>query len=151
MNEEKTVAEETPEQKRVRELKAQLAAQRAARDAAKAPERAKNAVERLEQQIKDEAGLAKAQDAHGEANVMAVESASGLVVVKRDNHLQFKRYMDRGKFGTKENEELIARCLVYPSADALDGYIEKEPFLIQALAGAIGKLAGASADEFVGK
>ncbi len=142
---------ETPEQARLSALKAKLAEQRAARDAKQAAPRAAAATVQLEQQIKDEAALAEAQDTHGEDNVKAVTSASGLVIVKRDHHLKFKQFMDRGKFTTAALEEQIARCLVYPSADALDKYIELEPFLLQSVSGAIAVLAGAKSDEFTGK
>jgi hypothetical protein len=142
---------ETEEQRKVRELKAKLAAQRAERAAAMAPKRAQTELARLEQQLKDEAAFAKAQDVHGEDNVSAVTSQSGLVVVKRDNHLLFKQFIDRGKFTTAALEEQIARCLVYPSADELDRYIQREPYLLQAVSGAIAVLAGAKSDEFTGK
>jgi hypothetical protein len=142
---------ETPEEARIRELKAKIAAQRAARDTKMSAPRAASLATQLEQQLKDEAALAAAQDEHGEDNVRAVTSTSGLVIVKRDHHLKFKQFMDRGKFGTKELEEQIARCLVYPSADEFDKYAEREPFLLQSASGAIAVLAGAKSDEFTGK
>jgi hypothetical protein len=148
---EEDKAVETPEQVRLRELKAKLKAQREARDAKMAAPRAVSETAQLEQQIKDEAALAAAQDEHGEDNVRAVTSASGLIIVKRDNHLKFKQFMDRGKFTTAALEEQIARCLVYPTADLLDQYIVKEPFLLQSVSGAIAVLAGAKSDEFTGK
>lgn len=142
---------ESPEARALREAKATLAAARAARDVARAPARVKVELERLERQIRDEAALAAAQDEHGEENVRAVTSESGLVIVKRDHHLKFKQFMDKGKFTTAVLEEQIARCLVHPTPDELDAYIEKEPFLLQSVSGAIAVLAGARSDEFTGK
>jgi hypothetical protein len=157
VNEAKTAIEtlpspgESPEAMAVKELKAKLLAQRAAREAATAPQRAKSELERLEQQIKDEAALAVAQDKYGADRVKAVTSESGLVIVQSDHHLKFKQFMDRGNFKVAALEEQIARCLVYPTADELDAYIEKEPFLLQSVSGAIAVLAGAKSDEFTGK
>jgi multidrug efflux pump subunit AcrA (membrane-fusion protein) len=148
---ETLIENEAPEARAIREAKAKIAAARAAREEAKAPARQKRELERLERQLKDELALAAAQDEHGDENVRAVTSESGLVVVKRDHHLKFKMFLDKGKFTTAVLEEQIARCLVHPTADELDAYIEKEPFLLQSVSGAIAVLAGAKSDEFTGK
>lgn len=141
-------AAETSEAAKLKdELKAlQAARAEKAAVAAKATE-----VERLRKQLKDEHAWAAAQDEHGEDNVRRVLTASGLVIVKRDDHLQYKRFMDRADFSTKRLEEQVGRCLVYPDADTLDKYLELEPFKLQTIAGAVSLLAGSKDEEIAGK
>ena len=132
-------------------IKAELAAFRAQREAKTAPAREASELERLRIELADEIAIAKAEDDHGAENIRAVRSASGVIIVKRANHLLYKRHLDRGKFGTKELEELIAPNLVHPDADAFDKYVAKEPWKLQAAAGAIGVLAGFANDDLAGK
>ncbi len=138
-------------------LQEKLAAFQAEREAQLAPKKAEDEVAQLERQLADEQALADAQDAHGEENVRGVRTASGLVVVKRANHLIFKKYIDKADFSTKALEELIygkneaTRCLVRPDPDTLDKWLELEPFRLQAVAGAIGILAGAGEDTLSSK
>lgn len=141
----------TPDVDPAAKIKAELAAFRSQREAKTAPVRAASEVERLRLELADEIALAKAEDEHGATNVRGVRTASGVVIVKRANHLVFKRYIDRAKFGTKEQEELIAPCLVHPDPDAFDRYVALEPWKLQAVAGAIGVLAGFSQDDLAGK
>lgn len=140
-----------PEQSEVAKLKAELAALATSR-AEKAATAAKSTeAERLRKQLKDAQAMAAAEDEHGKDNVRGVQTASGLVIVKRDDHLQYKRFMDRADFSTKRLEEQVARCLVYPDVDTLDKYLELEPFKLQTIAGAVSLLAGSKDEEIAGK
>jgi hypothetical protein len=132
------------------ELKAKLAALKAEREAKLAPTEA-DRVAALERDLADAEAYAKAQDTHGPTNVLGVKTASGVVIVKRANHLSFKKFVDKNDFTTPALEALIAPCLVHPSADQLDHYLEIEPFKLQAISGAISRLAGNTSDEFQAK
>lgn len=132
-------------------LKAELAAFRAARSEKLEPARKASEVERLKRELSNAKAIAAAEDEHGAENIRPVHTESGVVIVKRDDHLQFKRFMDRADFSAKRLEEQIARCLVSPDADTLDKWLEREPFKLQTIAGAIALLAGSKDEEISGK
>lgn len=132
-------------------LKAELAAFREARTKALEPARKASEVERLKRELANAKAIAAAEDEHGPENIRPVHTESGVVIVKRDDHLQFKRFMDRADFSAKRLEEQIARCLVYPDGDTLDRWLAREPARLQTIAGAISVLAGSKDEEIAGK
>lgn len=121
---------------------------------ARAPELALlEQVEAEELAAKNAQAIADAEAAHGPMGkkVRAIETSNGVVIVKRPNHLLFRKFQDSGKVSTDECERLVRPCLVYPDAATFDRWAEEEPGIIVRAANACAQLAGIRAEEVAGK
>lgn len=103
----------------------------------------------LEQQVTDAEiaaadaeAMADAEEKHGAHKVKSIGTALGCVIVKAPNPLIFRRFQDRGEHKTSDMEALVRKCLVYPTATALDRIIEEEPATIARAANCVVELAG---------
>lgn len=110
-------------------------------------------VEAEELALKNAQAVADAEATHGPVGkkIRTVETSSGVVIVKRPNHLLFRRFQDSGKVSTDECERLVRPCLVYPDAATFDRWAEEEPGIIVRAANACAQLAGIRAEEVSGK
>jgi hypothetical protein len=135
---------------KARSRKLSLVAEREARAEA---ERFRAEVEEAEQSALDEEAIAKAEGEHGPvgARLRAVPTPLGVVIVKRPNHLMFRKFMDAGSLKTVDLEKLVRSCLVHPSAQVFDRILEEVPAVVAEIANECAALAGAQRKELGGK
>ena len=83
--------------------------------------------------------------------IKKVETSVGMIVVKKPNHLLYKRFLDSDKLDTTVANKLVRSCIVYPSKEEFDKIMEEEPHAIMRCANAVCELAGVRRDEVLGK
>lgn len=76
-----------------------------------------------------------------------VHSDVGAVIVKRPTMTVYRRFQDSGKTETKDYEQLVRPCILYPSRAEFDQLIEQRPMLLVHCADACIALAGLRASE----
>lgn len=110
-------------------------------------------VEAEELALKNVQAVSEAEASHGPVGkkIRVVETSSGVVILKRPNHVLFRKFQDSGKVSTDECERLVRPCLVYPDAATFDRWAEEEPGIIVRAANACAQLAGIRAEEVAGK
>lgn len=137
---------------RLAALRAQLAEVEAERDAAKDPEAE---IRAAELELANQTALFKAEREFGKLglHIAGLKTPDGrLVIVKRANHLLFRKWSEEiASADTNKAEELIRPCLVYPTRDAFEAITEEFPGMIGVLANLIAKLAGVGAEQLSGK
>ncbi len=106
-----------------------------------------------ERALKDERAIAAAVQEHGPigTKIAVVETRLGAIVVKRANHLHFKRFQDAESLKVVTIEKLVRPCLVYPDVSTFEQIMEELPAVWVPLANAISDLAGAKSKEAAGK
>jgi hypothetical protein len=75
----------------------------------------------------------------------------GVVIVKRPNHLLFRRFADAPQLTVAVCEELVLTCLVHPSRDVFEQLAEDFPGILAPLASKVSELAGVRAKDTSGK
>lgn len=136
----------------VRARRAQLDAEEAER----AQERSlAEQLEREERDLRDREAIAAAELEHGPLGkkIAAVRTDMGVVIVKRANHVLFRRWQDRGEksMQTEELEKLVRPCLVHPDVTTFDRILDELPATLLRVADAVSVLAGVRAQEVSGK
>jgi len=156
MTDERTPAQELAE---AREKLAALTARKAVRDA---DAEALRSLEKVRLALRDEEAIATAEEKHGQAleygsgpaegrKVAIVRTDLGAVIVKRPNHVLFKRFQDSGEANAEEFDKLVRPCLVHPDGATFDRYVEDQPAILGRVAGAVATLAGIRMKELSGK
>jgi hypothetical protein len=142
------------------ELEARLVAARAKRDEIARGRAAREElatmraqVEAEERAAKDDAAIAAAEAEHGPIGkkIAVVQTDIGAVIVKRPNHIHFRRFQDAGSTKSGELEKLVRPCLVYPPLSAFEALLEELPATLTRCADAVCGLAGVRAEEVSGK
>jgi hypothetical protein len=98
-------------------------------------------VEKAERDARNAAALEKAELEHGAKKIAAVYTDSGVVIVKRPNHLLFRRFQDAGEHSTMALEKLVRPCLVHPDGGAFETILEELPGTLLRTANAVTDLA----------
>lgn len=138
---------------KLREVKAQRAQLAAAR-AARAEERAAARALEVEQQaLRDEIALDDAIEKHGEVgtHLAVIETAKGMVILKRASSMKFRRFQDKGNANSEDVMALVRPCVVWPSPGELDVILEELPATLVRMASAVIALAGQGAGELAKK
>ncbi len=128
---------------RKRALEAQLAELREETPEVKAAREAR--------EMADLEALVAASEKHGARRVRAVETAEGDIIIKRPNHMHYRRFVDAEDAKSDELERLVRSCIVYPSADQVDRIFEELPATLNVVASAIVQMAGHRAENVAGK
>jgi hypothetical protein len=131
---------------RLRAAREAIAAARRSRAEADEP-RAQLAAEALA--LKNEEAIEVAEQEYGALNkrIRVVQTDIGVVIVKRAHPNVFKRFVDQGKHSTKECEELVRACLVYPTLAEFEAMCAEQPMLGVFAANAVSYLAGVRAED----
>ena len=134
----------------IRASRTAVANARASRSALQA---IKDEIEAEEQALVDEQALDKAEQEIGPIGkkIMVVETPVGSIIVKRANHLVFKKFQDMQSLKTADLEKLVRPCIVHPEASKVDRIFEDLPATLVRVANAVSTLAGARAEEVSGK
>lgn len=110
-------------------------------------------VEAAELEAANARAIAKAVEEHGPlgAKVAAIDTRLGVIVVKRPNHLHFRRFQDASEVTTETLDRLVRPCVVYPSHERFDAMLEELPAVLTELGREVSVLAGMKAKETAGK
>ena len=80
-----------------------------------------------------------------------VETARGIVSVKRANPLLYRHFVYAGKFTTNAFEKLVTPTIFYPSKEAAAEIFEDVPHALVQCADAVAELAGVRAKQIAPK
>lgn len=146
-------AKETELEARRAKAREELAAAEARRAARAADVALERDVEREELAARNAIAIADAEEKYGEIgrHIAIIETDLGVVIVKRPNHLLFRRYQDASKATTEAFSKLVTPCLVYPTVDAFERLLEQLPATLLRTANAVCALAGVRGEEVSGK
>lgn len=142
------------------ELEARIEKARSAREdrerkaaEAKRLERLREEAEAEELALKEDEILEELEAKHGALGkkIRRVSTSEGMIVVKKPNHLLFKKYQDKGSTDTIELDKLVRPCLVYPDKAAFDRIVEEVPAALMKAANAVCALAGVGKEDIAGK
>lgn len=140
-----------------KELEQKLADVRA-RQAAVEAKRAQTELEQLAEQLAKEEraleaaeALSKAEAEHGVGKVGLVETDLGPVVVKRPNHVLFRKFQDTESIKSIDVEKFVRPCVVHPTREQFDKIVEELPATLMRVANVVTRLAGARTEEISGK
>lgn len=124
-----------------------------AREAANAKAMLLHAVEAAELAARNESALADAEAAHGPLGrkIAAVDTDLGVVILKRPNHLLFRKFQDTGEATFEGVYRLVRPCLVYPDVETFDRWLEEQSGILARCGGAVATLAGIRAKDLAGK
>lgn len=150
---------EDEELKKLREQRDALRRQReeefaAARERQAEIERLKAEIALEEQRLRDEPEIDKAIAEHGPLNIRTkvIETPAGAVVIKRPNHLHFRKFQDKGdSIKTADVWDLVRTCIAYPDVKRVDKICEDYPGVLMELANAVSDLAGVRRSEVAPK
>lgn len=140
--------DETPEMQRLRELRMRRQALEDEREARAQPSIEEQiAIE--ERKVREAEKLAELEQQHGKVGkeIDIVDSEVGAVIVKRPTMNVFRRYQDSGTTETKDWENLVRPCVLYPSRADFDAMCEKIPMLLAHTANKCIHLAGLRAED----
>lgn len=110
-------------------------------------------VEAEERALRDEQAIEKAVAEHGPIGVKlaVMHTPLGVIIIKKPNHVLFRRFQDLGKHDVVECEKLIRPCLVHPDKTEFDRYATELPGTIIPLANLACGLCGVKQGEAAGK
>lgn len=136
-------------QERLATLRAERAKLVAARECVTVEEQ----IEQEELALANETAIAKAIADHGVLGkkIAAVETDLGVVIVRRPNHVFYKRFIESGESTTTEFEKLVRPCLVHPDKERFDAMCVEQLGILPRVASAVCVLAGARLKEQAGK
>jgi adenylate kinase len=107
-----------------------------------------------EQDLADEQALTDAIAKYGALGdkIQAVKTDAGLVIVKKPNHVAFRRFQDDTTKSMASVEVLVRPCVVYPTGARLDQMLEDRPAILSpGLSDAVCLLAGIETKRLAGK
>jgi transcription initiation factor TFIIIB Brf1 subunit/transcription initiation factor TFIIB len=139
---------ESDEDRELRELQSEIDALNDAREERAKPTKAEQlALKRREaKELKALEALEKEHGAVGK-EIDIVQSDVGAVIVKRPTMTTYRRFQDSGKVETKDFEQLVRPCILYPSRAEFDQLVDQRPMLLAHCADACISLAGLRADQ----
>ena len=82
---------------------------------------------------------------------LAVDTDQGVIIVKRPHSAVFRRFSDLDAPKHLDVEQLVKPCVTHPDRSRLDTMLEEQPAILNRLALAVGRLAGARAQDLAGK
>lgn len=125
----------------------------AAQSRAKRAQQLKEELETEKRALKDAQTLAELESKHGPVGkaIYRIDTSDGMIVVKKPNHLAFKKHQDSGKNNTDAIYKLVRPCLVYPDVSAFEAILESEPATLIRCGDAVCYLAGIRRSDWEGK
>jgi hypothetical protein len=138
---------------RIRKAKADRAELEQQRDEREQLEELRRQAQREELLTRDAPHVAKAEEDHGPIGVKiaVLETDLGAIIVKRPNHLHYRRYQNKGASSVEDLWALVRPCLVYPSAAEVEKILEELPGKLLPLANRVVELAGHREEELTKK
>jgi hypothetical protein len=142
-----------PVEAELAEVRAKRRALAAAREARAANTATADALKAEKEALADDEAIAKAEAEHGplKKKIYEVRTAAGLVIVKRPNHVLYRKFQDSAEQSVVELEKLVRPCLVYPPVEQFDRMLDDQPAILIPVADAVTWLAGFRAKENAAK
>lgn len=139
---------ESDEDRELRELTERVDALSQAREARAQPTKAE-LIALKKRELKEAEELDKFEREVGKVGkeIDIVQSDVGAVILKRPTMTTYRRFQDSGKVETKDFEQLVRPCVLYPSRAEFDQLVEQRPMLLAHCADACIALAGLRASE----
>ncbi|MBA3841098.1 MAG: hypothetical protein H0X39_00485 [Actinobacteria bacterium] len=147
-----SVADEHAQQELAR-IKAERAKLRDAREKREAASSLADELARERRALLDETAVEKAVVEHGKLGeaIAAIYTTEGVVIVKKPNHMHYRRLQDKGEYDSKAAEAFVRPYVVHPDKSTFDAYVESQPATLTQAFDAATYLCGARAKEAVGK
>lgn len=142
----------TEQRARIDAARAKKAESSLQREALEAKAAAEAEVFAAEREAADEAAIAAAIAEHGPigTHIGLVETRLGVVIVKRANHLVYRKFQDKEKDDAAFTR-LVRHALVYPDIAAFEKINEELPTTAVHAANVVCELAGVRSKETLGK
>jgi hypothetical protein len=142
------------------QLEAEIEAARKAREEfeaaqakAKRTQELKDELEAEKRALKDAQTIADLEAKHGPIGkaLYKVDTSDGMIVLKKPNHLLFKKHQDVGKNDSAAMYKLVRPCLAHPDVTAFESILESEPATLVRCSDAVCYLAGIRRSDWEGK
>lgn len=135
------------------ELETRKAEREAARAEKEALSEAREKIVRAKRALEDAEVIERFEDQLGDRGVKwdAVETAAGVVIVRRPHAATFKKFRDAGRYKSKDVEELVRPCVAHPDAQGVTDLLNDYPAVLDRLADVVFSLAEGRAREVAGK
>lgn len=104
-----------------------------------------------ERKLADLKALSAAEDELGVGKFAHVETPMGVVIVKRPNHMHFRKFIGSKDIGPDEAERLVHTCLVHPNKAVFAQIAEEYPAIPMQLASKCVELASGKQADLLGK
>lgn len=141
-------AEEDPRIAQLRELRARRAQLEEARRLKQDQHELERQLEAEAQAIRDEERLAELVEEHGAVGVELepVHTDFGMVIVRRCGALRYRRFQDEEKNDVASMTAFVLPCVLHPSRDTVEKWLDRQPAILIRIGQAIGRMAGIRAD-----
>ncbi len=96
-------------------------------------------------ELADMKAMRAAEESHGRfelRKIAAVKTEEGVVIVKKPNHVIYKKFRDTNEFDTEALFKLVKTCLVHPDLPKFEKLLEERPAVLERAANAVIELAG---------
>jgi hypothetical protein len=145
--------DQTPDEKRLAEVRAKRSALAAERDAREQAEAVAKQLAAEERGLRDDEAIAAAVEKHGavDQKIRLVHTDLGVVIVKRPHHILFRRYQESDNSSAEELEKLVLPNVVYPTRAEVEHLFQELPATLTRCGNAIAVLAGVRVKEVTGK
>lgn len=140
--------EEDPRVAQLRELRSRRKALEEAREAKQEQYELDRELEAEARAIKDEEKLAALVEEHGAIGVELepVHTDFGMVIVRRCGALRYRRFQDEDKNDVSSMTAFVLPCVLHPSRDEVEKWLDRQPAILIRIGQAIGRMAGMRAD-----
>ncbi|AKF06079.1 hypothetical protein [Sandaracinus amylolyticus] len=108
-------------------------------------------VEAAEREVADAKAIAAAEEKFGRDKIATIKTPLGVVIVKRPNHMHYRKFIGAKDIGPDEAERLVLTCLVHPSRAAFEQIVEEYPAIPTIAATQVVDLAAGRQEELAGK
>lgn len=142
-----STVDESPTEKRIRELK-ERAAERAK---AKEADEREAFLTRLEYEDMAAVELEKAEAKYGKGRAGVVMTDEGPVVLKAPEAPTFRKFQDRAKYETEPMLDLVLPNVVYPTRKAFEDLNDRLPATLARCASKVCELGGQRVKDLEGK
>lgn len=138
---------------RLQNARAERARIEAARTQRDAPALLLAEVEAEERALRDEQAIEKAVCEHGPlgGKIERFDTALGVIILKKPNHVLFRRFQDLSTYNHVECEKLVRPCVVHPDLSTFERYITELPAIMIPLANLACALSGMKVGAAAGK
>lgn len=141
----------TDEEQRIAEAEAKLEQLERAREERAAKAAKARRLEDLERSVADAEAIAKAEEDLGVGKFAAHRTPLGVVIVKRPNHMHYRKFVSLKEHTPDDAERLVLQCLVHPSKGAFQQISEEYPAAMLKVAELVVDLAAGRVSEVSGK
>lgn len=110
-------------------------------------------LEREQQALADERVISAMVEEHGPLGkaIDVVQTDRGVIVVRRPTAMKFRRFQDKGSFGSDDVLEFARPCVLHPTRAEFDSILDELPATLARVANVLVTLAGQRTEELAKK